>query len=96
MPVSATATIRRIAFTQASPGLEIRAKRRVVGRNVPRHEVLHDADLARVLADAAEGNSLAVVEGAVGDVDVGGVLFEGDGVVAVVDGPAEEGDIVGV
>lgn len=39
---------------------------------------------------------MAVVEGAVGDVDVGGVLFEGDCIVAIVDGPAKEGYVVGV
>lgn len=68
----------------------------MVRRDVPGYEVLHDFDLARILANAAEGDSLAVVEGAVSDVDVGGVLFEGDGVVAVIDGPAKEGYVVGV
>lgn len=96
MPIPATATIRRVAFTQPSPGLQIRAERRMVGCDIPRHEVLHNADLSGVLAYAAQGDSLAIVESAVGDVDVGGVLFECDGVVAVVDGPAEEGYVVGV
>ena len=63
------------------------------------HDVLggdvgDDFDLPGVLADGAQGDGFAGVEGAVGDVDVGAVLFHRDGVVAVGDGPAEEGDVV--
>lgn len=36
------------------------------------------------------------MEGAVGDVDVGAVGFLADAVIAVGDGPADEGDVVRV
>lgn len=53
MPIPATAPIRRRAFTQTRPGLQIRTEGRVVSRDVPGYEVLHDFDLAGVLADAS-------------------------------------------
>ena len=58
--------------------------------------VLDDIYLARVLANAAHGKAQPCVERAVCDVDVCRVLLHADRVVAIVNDPAQESDIVGI
>jgi hypothetical protein len=55
------------------------------GRVLAYEDVLHDVDLAGVLAETANADAVAAVAGEVLDDDVCAVGFEGDAVVAVVD-----------
>lgn len=93
-PKSSSATIRSIPLTQTRPRFQICSKSRMHAPDIASCEIGYGLDLTGVLTDAAECYALAVVECTVGDVDVGWVLLEGYGVVAVVDCPAEEGYVV--
>ena len=59
-------------------------------------DVLNHVDLAWVLANASHGKAQPCVERAVCDVDVCRVLLHADRVVAIVNDPAQESDIVGI
>lgn len=52
--------------------------------------------MARILSDATHGESLTVVKSAIGNINIRGILFHADAIVAVVDCPAEKCDVVGV
>lgn len=96
-PAEATAAaVGWKAGVDAGPGLDPGTPDGIVEDDVLCGDVLDDFDLSGVLADATHGERQTVVEGAIGDVDVGGVLFHADRVVAVVDNPAEKRDVISV
>jgi len=91
-----TPAVRRIPRCPARPRLDPPRILRAIAVDVYRGDVLDDLDLARVLSDTPHSQTLAVIERAVRDVDVCAVLLHADAVVAAVDGPPEEGDVIGV
>ena len=96
MAIPTSASIGWIRFLQSRPRLQPTSILRIRSIDVLRSKILHHLDLAGILAYAAEGDADAVVEVAIFDIDVCRVLFECDGVVAVLHCPAQEGDVVGV
>ena len=69
---------------------------RIVQNDILGGHVLDDIYLARILANAAHGKAQPCVERAVCDIDVCRVLLHADRVVAIVNDPAQESDIVGI
>lgn len=68
----------------------------IVQNDILGGHVLDDIYLARILANAAHGKAQPCVERAVCDIDVCRVLLHADRVVAIVNDPAQESDIVGI
>lgn len=76
-----------------SPCFEIESVEGVFKVDVFCDDVLDGFEDVVELADGADGYAEAVVESRVAERDVGAVGFEGYAVVAVVDGPVDEGDV---
>lgn len=95
-PGSPSASIRRETLILPRPRLHSSRIARIHASNIPRRHILNYLNLARILSDATHGEGLTVVKSAIGNVDIGRILFHADAIVAVVDGPAEESDVVGV
>lgn len=92
---STATTIGRVAVLIGRPGLDVDGVEGAVKGDIVDAEPLDGLELAVELADAAEGDAQAVVQGRVGNGDVCAVALEGDAVVAVVDGPAVKEDVGG-
>lgn len=93
---SGAASIRRKTLILPRPRLDSSRIPRIHTSNIPRRDIFNDFNLARILSDATHGESLTVVERAIGNINIRGILFHADAIVAVVDGPAEKCDVVGV
>lgn len=78
----------------ARPRLEVNSIAHIVDRDVARRDVLHDFVAIWVLADGPNGDPEASVEVAILDQDVGAVSFGADRVVAIVDSPSTECNVV--
>jgi len=91
---AATSAVGWEAGVDASPRLDPCAPDRVMQDYVLCGDVLDHFDLARILADAAHCERETIVESAIGDVNIGRVLLHADGIIPVVDDPAQESDAV--
>lgn len=90
------ASIRRETLILPRPRLDSSRIPGIHTSNIRRRDIFNNFNLARILSDATHGESLTVVKSAIGNINICGILFHADAIVAVVDCPAEKCDVVGV
>jgi len=94
---TSTATVRWVATTHTRPCLEVGSvAHTIVDCDIANSHVLDVFEFAIVLADAAHGEAKTSVPVLVLDEDVGAIGLCGDIVIATIDYPVSESDIVGV
>lgn len=91
---AASAAIGRVACGAAAPRFDSCCVLGAVAVDVDSGDVFDNFNLSGVLAYTPHSKTATVVEGAVCNVNVCGVLLHADAVIAAVDRPAEEGDVV--
>jgi hypothetical protein len=88
-----SAAIWRIVDLFASPCFEVYGAQRVIVGNVFGVNSLDRFESPLVLANAADGDPVAIVKHAVFDGDVGRVGLGADAIIAVVNDPVRKGDV---
>jgi hypothetical protein len=94
---AATSTVRRKARRDAGPGFDVGAVAHVFMNGDVAHRDVFDYLIdAVVLTNGADGETEASVKFTIFDEDVCAVCLEGDTVVAIVNKPTAEGDVIRV
>jgi hypothetical protein len=97
MADTSSATVRRVTFIQAGPGLEVSCTSLVLRVDISTREILQNFNLPWILSNRSKRNGCgAMVEFRIFDVNVGGILLQSQAIVSVIDHPALEGDVIGV
>lgn len=92
---AAAAAVRWPLVLLARPSLNATDVARAVADDIAGSHILHNFEAVEVLADTADGNTLALIESRVFDKDISRVGLGGNTIVAILDGPTAEGNAIG-